>query len=240
MSPRAAGPGVWGPRWSRWVGAILAFVVYRTKVHGLRRVPRRGPVILVANHSAFIDGPLVHGVVRRRGTHFLITERMFSGFLGVVLRAAGQIPVDQTGRGALTRALAVLRRDGVVGVFPEGTRGNGDITETQGGAAWLAVQTEAAVVPVAIFGTRREGEKPSSWPPLWRRLHVAFGAPFTITKPESVKGAPLVRAAQAEIAAKLRDHVHATSDAVGMAVLTDMPGGERALRGNEGGTKHGN
>ena len=236
MSARTQGPGVWGPRWSRWVGAFIAFVLYRTKVYGLRRIPRSGPVVLVANHSAFIDGPLVHGVVRGRGTHFLITRRMFSGPLGVILRGAGLIPVDETGRGALASGLAVLRRGGVVGLFPEGTRGNGDITETQGGAAWLAVQSGAAVVPVAIFGTRREGEKPSAWPPLWRRLHVAFGQPLQVARPRGLKGAPLVRAAQDEIAAYLRAHVHTTSDAVGMAVLTDMPGGERALRRAEGGS----
>lgn len=239
MSARRQGPGKWGPRWSRWVGAFMAFVVYRTKVYGMRNLPRSGAVILVANHSAFIDGPLVHGVVRRRGSHFLITERMFSGFLGCVLRTAGQIPVDDTGRSALSTALTVLRRDGVVGVFPEGTRGNGDIAETQGGSAWLAVQSDAVVVPVAIFGTRREGEKPGDWPPLWRRLHVALGEPLTIDRPAGLRGAALVRDVQGQIATALRTHVHGTAENLGLTILTDMPGGERALRRNEQGEASG-
>src|SRR5690606_17606905 len=88
-------PGTWGPRWSRRVGWFLAHVVWRTRVIGAENVPADGPVLLAANHLGVIDGPLVHGAAPR-GTHILVKHEMFRGPLGLVLRAAGQIPVDRS------------------------------------------------------------------------------------------------------------------------------------------------
>ena len=67
-------------------------------------------MLLAANHTGVIDGPILHGVVPRHA-HLMVKEEMFRGPLGRVLRGAGQIPVDRTGgRAALTSALAVLKR----------------------------------------------------------------------------------------------------------------------------------
>uniref|UniRef100_UPI002027CC96 lysophospholipid acyltransferase family protein n=1 Tax=Actinotalea sp. C106 TaxID=2908644 RepID=UPI002027CC96 len=132
-SPLAGDPGPGGPRWSRWVGRFLARVVWSTTVVGADRVPRQGPVILAANHIGVIDGPLVHGCAPR-GTHVLVKHEMFRGPVGAVLSAAGQIPVDRrNGRPALAAALAVLRRGGAVGIFPEGVRGRGDASSARAG-----------------------------------------------------------------------------------------------------------
>jgi 1-acyl-sn-glycerol-3-phosphate acyltransferase len=62
-------------------------------------------------------------------------------------------------------------------VFPEGTRGAGDVAEAQRGAAWLARSTGAVVVPVACRGTLR--------PPGTRRrfrpvVDVLVGEPFEL------------------------------------------------------------
>ena len=43
------------------------------------RVPLSGPVILVANHAAFLDGPLVFGLAPRP-VSFLVKQEAFSGF----------------------------------------------------------------------------------------------------------------------------------------------------------------
>ncbi|MBE9928145.1 1-acyl-sn-glycerol-3-phosphate acyltransferase, partial [Cellulosimicrobium cellulans] len=111
MSP-GTGDGVpspAGPAWSRWVGRFLARVVWATEVVGAEHVPAHGPVVLAANHTGVVDGPLVLGVAPRP-LHVLVKEEMFSGPVGWVLRAAGQIPVDRTGgRPALAAGLGVLR-----------------------------------------------------------------------------------------------------------------------------------
>lgn len=150
----------------------------RVRVHHGDRIPVSGPVVLVANHSAMIDGPLLFGLLRRRAV-FLAKHEMFRGPFAWLLPRIGQIAVHR-GRpdpAPLRAAVAVLRAGGLVGVFPEGTRGVGDVAAAHHGAAWLARSTGARVVPVVIRGTRRAH---GAWPRCRPRVDVLVGTPFAV------------------------------------------------------------
>lgn len=208
MTERAAGvPGMWTMAWSRPVGWLLDHVVYRTTVTGKSNVPAGGPVIFAGNHISFLDGPVMFGA-SPRPMHILVKQEMFRGFLGGVLTASGQLPVDRRGgRAALQRCKDVLDAGRCVGILPEGTRGSGDASGINGGVAWLALQTGAPVVPVAILGTRHGGEHLDSVPPPGRRFHVNFGSALTLAAHAGESGrASMDRAAQ-EIRAALAGHV---------------------------------
>ncbi|MDN4484481.1 lysophospholipid acyltransferase family protein [Demequina lignilytica] len=229
MSP--AVPSRWGPRWSRWVGRFLARVLWRTEVRGRDNVPRTGAAIVVCNHLGLIDGPVVHGVIPR-GSHFLIRIEMMTGPLGGILRAAQQITVEGAGREALAQGLAVLRRGDVIGVFPEGTRGAGTATAVHGGAAWLAIQSGAPVVPTTIVGSRRTGESVNIWPRPGRRLLVAFGEPVVLTPPPEVRGGRAKQEWAAErLAEALRQQVARTLETTDLELPLDDP--RRENRGGE-------
>lgn len=202
-------PSRWGPRWSRWVGRALAKGLWRTEVRGAERIPAEGPVIIVGNHVGLIDGPVLHGVIPR-GSYFLIGSHMFRGALGVLLRGAQQIEVVDSGRDALAQGLAVLRRGDVVGVFPEGTRGAGRADAVHGGAAWLAIQSGAPIVPTALVGTRHTGEPTGVWPRPGRRILVEFGEPISLDLDESLRGRARQEAAQHQLADALRERIDAT------------------------------
>jgi 1-acyl-sn-glycerol-3-phosphate acyltransferase len=155
-------PGSW-PRLhdlARWVGTWLFTPVYRVRLHHGERIPATGPVVLVANHSAFVDGPLLFGLIGRRAV-FLVKQEMFDGPLGWALPRIGQLAVrrGEPDRRPLMAAVGVLRAGGLVAVFPEGTRGDGDVAAAQHGAAWLARTSGAAVLPVVVRGTRRAGRR---------------------------------------------------------------------------------
>lgn len=215
-------PGPAGPVWGRRVGLFLARVVWNTRIVGAARVPRTGPLILAANHLGVIDGPILHGAAPR-GTHLLVKQEMFHGPIGLILSGSGQIPVDRSGgRAALTAALGVLRRGGAVGIFPEGNRGRGDVSEARAGVAWLAVTAGAPVVPVAVLGTRRTGESVHHVPGLRRRLVVEFGEPVEVRVPGLTGRAAVTRAADT-IRDSLADHVAAAAERHGLA----LPGDER-------------
>ena len=220
-------PGRIGPGWGRWLGRFFARVVWNTRVVGRERVPRTGAVIIAANHSGWADGPLMIGCTPR-GTHILIKIEMFRSAIGWVFRLSGQIPVDRgNGRPALATALKVLERGGVVGIFPEGSRGRGDGSSARAGVAWLAVHSGAPVVPVAMLGTRRTGESTGKVPGFRRRLHVEYGEPVVVTGLEGLPKREAVAAAQVQLQRALTEHVRAAEERTGLWLPTDHPHGDR-------------
>ncbi|AEE46013.1 lysophospholipid acyltransferase family protein [Cellulomonas fimi] len=224
--PRVPSPA--GPAWSRWLGRLLAHGVWATQVTGAHHVPRTGPVLLAANHTGLVDGPLLAGVAPRP-THILVKEEMFTGPVGLVLRAAGQIPVDRDGgRTALTVALGVLRRGGVVGIFPEGNRGRGDAASARAGIAWLALNGHAPVVPVALLGTRRTGESVGHVPGLRRPLVAEFGPPVVVERAPGTSGRAALVDANEAVRAALSDVVARAVARTGLVLPTDDPNRERA------------
>ncbi|MFJ2610445.1 lysophospholipid acyltransferase family protein [Streptomyces sp. NPDC091279] len=173
-------PSERGAEIGRRIGVGLMYGFWKPRVLGAWKVPATGPVILAVNHSHNIDGPMVMGVAPRP-THFLIKKEAFIGPLDPFLTGIGQLKIDRdtTDRGAITRALDVLAGGGVLGIFPEGTRGEGDFASLRAGLAYFALRGNAQVVPVAVLGsTERRSRLVKAVPPLRSRVDVVFGAPF--------------------------------------------------------------
>ncbi|SEC51878.1 1-acyl-sn-glycerol-3-phosphate acyltransferase [Streptomyces misionensis] len=173
-------PSERGAEVGRRIGVGLMYGLWKPRVLGAWKVPATGPVILAVNHSHNIDGPMVMGVAPRP-THFLIKREAFVGPLGDFLTGIGQLKVDRAAadRTAITDALGVLAAGGVLGIFPEGTRGEGDFASLRAGLAYFAVRSGAPIVPVAVMGSSdRPGRLIKALPPLRSRVDVVFGDPF--------------------------------------------------------------
>lgn len=192
----------------RFVARWLYRPAYRVRVRGLERVPRTGPVVLVANHSSLIEPQLIFGMLPRRSA-FLVKQELFVGVLGWFLRRIGQVPVRRgaADRQALLTVTRLLRDGGVVGVFPEGTRGSGDVLEAQQGAAWLVRASGAVVLPVAVRGTWRPPGSRRRWRPV---VDVLVGEPFTL---DVAAGRAGLEQATERIRATLAALVHAVDSA---------------------------
>ncbi len=219
------------PRWARRVGRFLARVVWDTEIRGVEHVPASGPVVVVANHLGLMDGPLLVGALPRP-TAVLVRAGMFVGPLGWLLRRSGQIPVhdEDGGRSALVAARAHLGAGGVVTVFPEGSRGKGDAADARAGAAWLAVNGRALVVPAAILGTRRTGESVHRPPPPRRRLVIELGPPLAIDRPTGLSGRAALEAANHQIRTALAEVVARAVGRSGLALPSDDPLADRRGR----------
>lgn len=197
---------------ARWIGTWCFRPVLRVHAHHRERIPATGPVVLVANHSSLVDGPLIFGLLGRRSV-FLVKQEMFTGILGTGLRGIGQLAVrrGEPDRAPLTAALGVLRGGGLVGVFPEGTRGSGDVAAAQQGAAWLARTSGAQVLPVVCRGTRRPEGSGRRWRP---RVDVLVGEPLPAPtgrgRAELAAATETVRGALAALVADL-DAIRATN-----------------------------
>ena len=162
-----------------------AFRLFRkrwdVRIHHPERVPASGPVILAPNHAGWLDGPLLVGT-SPRPVHTMVKEEEFAGRFGRLLVVSGQIPLDRFGVdvGAVKKAVGLLRDGRVVGIYPEGARGEGDAQFVKPGFAYLAMVTGAPVVPVATFGTRLAGESIEAVPPAGRRIDVVYGEPVPV------------------------------------------------------------
>lgn len=172
----------------------------RPKVSGREHVPRRGPVILAANHLAVLDSFYLT-LAARRPTSFLAKAEYFDrpGVIGAFQRwffsALGQIPVDRAGGAsaapAIDAAARIIAAGGVWGIHPEGTRSpDGRLYRGRTGAVRVAMETGAPILPVAITGTA-DRNAPAWWR---RRVTVQILAPLDVT-PFRTAGPQGVRAA---------------------------------------------
>ena len=177
-------PGASGPKGmdrGRRIGIMLGLVMYRMRVTGMENLPATGPVVVVANHQNFMDGAMLFGCLTRR-VSFLVKAEAVKGPLGWLLVNVGQHAVVRgvPDREPLLRALSQLKAGGAIGIFPEGTRGAGNVEAVFPGAGWLAARSGAVVVPVAIRGTNRPaGRKRRRFRP---PVTVLVGEPFSVEK----------------------------------------------------------
>ncbi|MBL7497781.1 lysophospholipid acyltransferase family protein [Frankia nepalensis] len=186
----------------------LNHVVMRITLDGVERVPRGEPLIFAGNHSSWLDGPLVV-IESPRTVRCLTKVEMYKGIVGWLLRLVGQIPIDRgkADRVALHTALDELARGNAIGVFPEGTRGSGEMAAVQHGIAYLAVHGRCRVLPVACLGTGDALPKGARWPRRSARVRVVFGEPFAVEIPANPRSRKALAAVAEDIRVRLADHL---------------------------------
>ncbi|MDQ1696984.1 MAG: 1-acyl-sn-glycerol-3-phosphate acyltransferase [Frankiaceae bacterium] len=197
----------------RRLAAGLLRLVFRIRLTGLEHLPRSGPVLIAGNHTGFLDGPLVM-ILLPRPSAFLVKSELYDGPFRRVLSFARQIPVRRGApdRTALRRALDVLAGGGVLGVFPEGTRGQGRLETVQHGIGYLALRAGCPVVPVVCLGTA-EALPMGKALPRWRApVDIVFGPAFEITVEGNPRARSTVAAAAEQIRLRLLQHLETAGD----------------------------
>ena len=154
--------------------------LYRLRAYGLEHLPATGGYVLAANHISNFD-PWAIGMplYPRRWLRFMGKSELFNPVLGPFLRAGGAFPVHR-GRGdveAIRTAVRLVQDGEVVVMFPEGTRRKKGLRKRwearpHSGAARIAVEAEAPLVPAAIAGTDRLSRLAP--------LRVAYGPPVPL------------------------------------------------------------
>ncbi|MCW4466188.1 1-acyl-sn-glycerol-3-phosphate acyltransferase [Glutamicibacter sp. MNS18] len=167
---------------------------------GFESLPEGG-FILCVNHTTKID-PLVVGHAlysHGRLPRWLAKESLFTApVIGWVMKSTGQVPVARKSSSAgesLLAAKQVLDAGGVIVIYPEGTlTREPNLWPMKGhtGAARLALQTGAPVVPLAHWGDQellpRYGKKLSLFP----RKHVVVSVGQEVDL-DDLRGGPRTR-----------------------------------------------
>jgi 1-acyl-sn-glycerol-3-phosphate acyltransferase len=170
----------WSYRFA-WVFFRAFFATYtRCRYYHVERVPRKGPVILAANHASFIDPPLIGAGIPRM-VNYLARDTLFDvPVVGTLLRSWKVVPVDRDGGGGagLKAIFDRLLNGGAILLFPEGTRTlDGRLGAARAGIGLTVIKSTAPVVPVRVFGTFAAYGRHMKFPRP-RRVTVHFGEPL--------------------------------------------------------------
>jgi 1-acyl-sn-glycerol-3-phosphate acyltransferase len=193
----------------RALARLVLRLAFRMRVLGLEHLPAAGPVLLAGNHTGFLDGPFVFIELPRPSAFLTKSELYEIGWLARALNWLGQIPVHRgkPDRAALRRGLAVLADGGVLGVFPEGTRGAGSLETVQDGIGYLALKAGCSIVPVVCLGTADALPKGRRWPKLGVSIDIVFGPAFTVDVSGDPRARSTARDATEQVRLKLLDHL---------------------------------
>jgi 1-acyl-sn-glycerol-3-phosphate acyltransferase len=183
---------------------------FRIRLEGGENIPKAGPVILASNHRSNMDPVLLASAVKRP-VAFMAKAELFVGPLGWIMRWIGQFPVRRGGidREALRRTDEVLARGSTLGLFPEGTRGDGRFSAVHPGLAYIVVRQRCPVLPVAIFGTERVRRR-FGWLPFTSPVRIVVGP--AIDLPDSTSDRAGRRAASEIFRRRLQAFLATVSD----------------------------
>lgn len=171
--------------------SIFRIMGWKVGVTGAEHIPRRGPAVVASNHISYLDFIFVGAGARKSGrlVRFMAKKEIFDHRIsGPLMRGMKHIAVDRHGspEAGMTAARQHLRAGEVVGMFPEGTISRSFVPmEGRTGAARLAIDEGAALIPCGLWGPHRMFTK--GRPRAFRRgvdITVAFGSPIP-TSPDA-------------------------------------------------------
>jgi 1-acyl-sn-glycerol-3-phosphate acyltransferase len=125
------------------------------EIRGEENLPDKGPLLVIGNHFSFIDPVAViralpYPIEFVGGAEFPHAPRIVQS----IPSWWGYFPLFRgTGsRYALRAAETILNQDGVLGIMPEGGNWAEVLRPARPGAAFLASQTGAKILPLGIYG----------------------------------------------------------------------------------------
>ena len=127
------------------------------RTYGVERVPLEGGLVMAFNHFSWLDPP-AFGTSSPRTIYYVakVEAHRVPG-LGQLIRAFGtrSIRRGESDREAVRAMRDVVKGGNALGMFVEGTRQRSGVPgDAMPGAAMVALQEDAAVVPAAIHGTQ--------------------------------------------------------------------------------------
>jgi len=137
------------------------------EISGLEHVPADRQCIFMCNHVSNLDPPVVLPLLPGHCSVLLKKELMRIPILGTAMRMGKFVPVERGHRREAAQASVAAAADALrsglnILVFPEGTRSkDGRLAAFKKGPFFLAQQTQAPIIPIALSGTQKMMRKGS-------------------------------------------------------------------------------
>jgi len=177
---------------------VIARAIVRLRIEGdLSALPRKGPLIMAANHASSADpvliGAFLNQILRRPLNWLGKRELVEYPLTGWAFRRAGIHPVDRDAADleAFRTAMRILEAGHVLAVFPEGTRSRtGGLQEVREGVGLLALRSGTPVLPVAVIDSDLMWPRGHLLPRFGRKVTVRYGTPFVVADVLAARGMP--------------------------------------------------
>lgn len=134
---------------------FLLKILFRPQIIGKENIPENEAIIFAGNHKHAVDPTVVMSSTKRI-VHFMAKEELFKGLHGVIFEKIGLIKIHRRKSNplAIIEAENILKNNGAIGIFPEGTRNKSDkeLLKFRHGAVAIAKKTNAKIIPFAIKG----------------------------------------------------------------------------------------
>jgi 1-acyl-sn-glycerol-3-phosphate acyltransferase len=135
--------------------------LFRLRAEGVENLPTDSGFVLAANHVSNLDPwPLGIPLFPKRYLRFMAKAELFWWPLGPIISSGGAFKVRRGERDidAMNKAVELVREGNIVVMFPHGTRQRKGIVKrhqprSHRGAARIALEAKAPLVPAAIAGT---------------------------------------------------------------------------------------
>lgn len=149
---------------------------YTPEIIGAENIPEDGAIVVAGNHMHIMDQCHIF-LATKRTIHYMAKKEYFDGKFAWFFKLAGCIPVDRSRKdiSCAMSAMRVLKKDGAIGIFPEGTRNKTDefLLPFKSGAVSMAQRSGALLVPFGVAGDYKFRSK---------NLRVVIGKPFDPSK----------------------------------------------------------
>ncbi len=179
-----------------YVNKTVSYVIYNLllkEVNGLINVPKKGGVIVAANHTSYLDIPVMYAALLnkiRRSIRFIAKRELLKDafFRAVTLlfeykMNKGIIIDKENPENALNEAINALKNGEVIGIYPEGGRSpSGRMKKGKTGVARLALAAKVPIVPIGIKGTLELMPNNTSLPKIKKTVKLIIGKPMHFEK----------------------------------------------------------
>lgn len=141
---------------ANWALRTIYPLVLKLDMQGMENVPRTGPLLIVINHTHFLD-PLIPTAYLRPDIFPMAKAEVFNGNWQWIFKAYGSFPVrrGEADMQAFKQAFRLLKNGHVVLMAPEGTRARvGGLQPAHEGAGLIVSRGGVPILPVALWGGR--------------------------------------------------------------------------------------
>ena len=140
----------------KFIFKIFAIIIYRPKIVGKENLPKEGGALLCPNHVSNLDAAVIVAMFQRK-VNVLAKEELFKNkFLCWIAGLFGIYPVKRGAADmqAIKISLKILKHDGLLLIFPEGTRnGMAKGVKPKNGAVLIAGTAQKPIIPIGIQGS---------------------------------------------------------------------------------------